>query len=91
VTILDDPNREAVGLAPIWTGAGEEPPPPEGDDELPGNPEAYTIPDIRSWVDAHPHYAADVLAHEQARGAQARSSLVEWLEGFVESHDGDEG
>jgi hypothetical protein len=25
VTIYDDPNREAVGLAPIWTGAGEEP------------------------------------------------------------------
>jgi len=25
---MDDPNREAVGLAPIWTGAGD--PPPEG-------------------------------------------------------------
>jgi hypothetical protein len=24
VTIYDDPNRESVGLAPIWTGAGEE-------------------------------------------------------------------
>ena len=23
---MDDPNREAVGLAPIWTGAGEAPP-----------------------------------------------------------------
>lgn len=33
MTIYDDPNREAVGLEPIWTGAGE-PPPPEGDDEL---------------------------------------------------------
>ena len=28
-TTFDDPNREAVGLAPIWTGAGD-PPPPEG-------------------------------------------------------------
>ena len=26
-TFYDDPNREAVGLAPIWTGAeGTEPP-----------------------------------------------------------------
>lgn len=23
MSIFDDPNREAVGLAPIWTGAGE--------------------------------------------------------------------
>jgi hypothetical protein len=22
-TVYDDPNREALGLAPIWTGAGE--------------------------------------------------------------------
>lgn len=30
MTFYDDPNREAVGLEPIWTGAGEtEEPPPE--------------------------------------------------------------
>ena len=29
MTVFDDPNREAVGLDPIWTGAGEAP--PEGD------------------------------------------------------------
>jgi hypothetical protein len=28
MSMMDDPNREAVGLAPIWTGAGD--PPPEG-------------------------------------------------------------
>jgi hypothetical protein len=27
VSQLNDPNREAVGLAPIWTGAGDPPPP----------------------------------------------------------------
>ena len=29
MSTFDDPNRESLGLAPIWTGAGEEPPPPE--------------------------------------------------------------
>jgi hypothetical protein len=29
-TTYDYPNRESVGLAPIWTGAGDEPP-PEGE------------------------------------------------------------
>jgi len=24
MTTYDDPNRQAVGLEPIWTGAGEE-------------------------------------------------------------------
>jgi hypothetical protein len=24
MSTFDDPNRESVGLAPIWTGAGEE-------------------------------------------------------------------
>jgi hypothetical protein len=28
---LDDPNREAVGLEPIWSGTTEEAPPPEGE------------------------------------------------------------
>lgn len=89
MTYFDDPNRESLGLAPIWTGAGEEPP-PEGDGELPGSPESFTVADVRAWVDGHPHFAADVLAHERARGAHARSTLVEWLEGFVEAHDGDD-
>lgn len=31
MTTFDDPNRESLGLAPIWTGAGDTPeePPPE--------------------------------------------------------------
>lgn len=97
MTMFEDPNREAVGVAPIWGGplrdndpntppAGEDP----DDGELPGEPGAFTVAEVRSWVDDHPHLAADVLAHERARGAAARSTLVEWLEGFVESHDGDD-
>jgi len=32
--MFDDPNRESLGLAPIWTGAGDEPAPPEEDEAL---------------------------------------------------------
>lgn len=31
MSTYDDPNREAVGLDPIWTGAEDEAPPPEPD------------------------------------------------------------
>ena len=74
---------------------GEEtpppPPPPPADPEpedLPAHPERSTIDAIKTWVDANAHAAADVLVHEQARGAQARSTLVSWLEGFIAEHDG---
>lgn len=93
MTIFDDPNRESVGLPPIWTGAGEtesppvEPPPTEETD-LPGGVAAHTIAQIEEWVDEYPHLAADVLAHERARGSSARITLLDWLEGFVEAHDG---
>ena len=34
MTVFDDPNRESVGLAPIWTGADTEPEvDPEADPE----------------------------------------------------------
>ena len=29
MSTFDDPNREAVGQEPIWTGAGDEEPPPD--------------------------------------------------------------
>jgi len=67
------------------------PPPPPADPEpqdLPGHPAAFTIAQIEDWVDQHAHLAADVLTHERARGSSARVTLVDWLEGFIESHDG---
>jgi len=95
MTFFDDPNREAVGLGPIWgdetrdndplTPVGDD---PEGDEELPAGVAGFTVAQVQEWVDANPHAAADVLAHERARGAAARSTLIDWLEGFVESHDG---
>ena len=97
MTTFDDPNRESVGLPPIWTGADTDPtdpvdpgdvePIPEATD-LPGGVASHTIAQIEEWVDEYPHLAADVLAHERARGSSARRTLLDWLEGFVESHDG---
>lgn len=58
--------------------------------ELPGDVAYFTVAQVQAWVDEHQHLAADVLVHEQARGADARSTLVTWLQGFIESHDGDD-
>lgn len=45
MTDFNDPNREAVGLAPIWTGAGDPPdPPPEGRAKAKPKPAAPTAP-----------------------------------------------
>lgn len=92
-TFYNDPNREALGLEPIWTGAGSvAEPPPEGEPssggDLPGDPGDFTIAQIQAWVDDRPHLAADVLAHERARGSSTRSTLVDWLTGFLDAHDG---
>jgi hypothetical protein len=54
VTIFDDPNREAIGLEPIWTGAGETV--PEGDDEL----DAMTKDQLLDYAAAND---IDVSAH----------------------------
>lgn len=35
MTTFDDPNRESVGLSPIWTGAGETTEPPTEETDLP--------------------------------------------------------
>ncbi len=92
MSTFDDPNRESVGLPPIWTGAGDVTEPPVEPDpeatDLPGGVASHTIAQIEEWVDENPHLAADVLAHERARGSSARVTLVDWLQGFVESHDG---
>lgn len=82
--MYDDPNRESLGLPPIWTGAGAEPD-PEPDVE----PGAHTVEAVKSWVDRHDDRADEVLAAERARGSSSRSSLVTWLEGFIASRDDD--
>ena len=61
----DDPNREAVGLAPIWTGADAPEPPPEGA-QAGFDPGAHTVAEVEAFIAAHPDQADAVLAAEAA-------------------------
>jgi hypothetical protein len=83
MTIFDDPNREAVGLAPIWTGAGESEPPvvPEQKSSSSGafDPGEHTVAEVEDYVAKHPDQADAVLAAEQA--GKNRTTLVSSLEG----------
>ena len=66
----DDPNRESVGVAPIWTGADTEPEvDPEGFD-----PGAHTVADVEAYLAEHPDERDRVLAAEAA--GKNRVSLV---------------
>lgn len=51
------------------------------------SPADFTIAEIQTWVDDHPDDADEVLAAEQARGASARVTLVDWLQGFISHRD----
>jgi hypothetical protein len=48
------------------------------------SPESFSIPAIQEWVADHPDDAQAVLDAEEARGKQARTSLVSWLESRVD-------
>lgn len=74
MTIYDDPNREAVGLAPIWTGADEA---PEVDPEPTSgvyDPGEHTVAEVEQYLAEHPDEAEAVLDAEQ-RGKN-RTSLT---------------
>ena len=67
MTIFDDPNREAVGLDPIWTEA-ENPPVPDGEgesldtmtkDQLVEYAEANGLEVSASWTKAEIRAAID--------------------------------
>jgi hypothetical protein len=73
MTLYDDPNREAVGLAPIWTGA-------DGGEVTPAyDPGDDTVADVQAYVDANPDQRAAVLKAEKA--GKNRTTLVDWLSG----------
>ena len=84
MTLYDDPNREAVGLAPIWTGADEppvnevDPPPEEGGADVDWfNPGDHTVAEVEDYVNANPDQAQAVLDAELA--GKNRVTLVDWL------------
>jgi len=78
MTLYDDPNRESVGLAPIWTGADEGEPPPEvGPSGF--DPGEHTVDDVKAYIDANPDQAQTVLDAEVA--GKNRTTLVDWLTG----------
>ena len=51
----------------------------------------YTIPQIQEWVDANDHLADEVRDLELARGANTRSTLITWLDGFIAARDEEGG
>ena len=83
MTDYDDPNREAVGLDPIWMETGDnvpDPPPPEGGEgegegtPLVFDPGAHTVVEVEEYLDAHPEDSARVLHAERA--GRGRVSLL---------------
>jgi hypothetical protein len=63
MSTFDDPNREAVGLEPIWSSAGAEVPPPGGETF---DPSTHTVADVQAYIAEHPDEADAVLAAEAA-------------------------
>jgi hypothetical protein len=88
-TVRNPNDEESNGQPFVVTAGAEEEPEPEVR-ELPGDVAYFTVAQVQAWVDAHEHLAADVLVHEEARGSEARVTLVTWLQGFIESHDGED-
>jgi hypothetical protein len=74
MSTFDDPNRESVGLPPIWTvdGAGE------GAGEGTGaplsaafDPSAHTVEEVNAYLAEHPDEEDEVLELERAGKSRA--------------------
>lgn len=59
-TQFDDPNRESIGLAPIWTGADLAPEPQSGNFD----PGEHTVAEVEQYLADHPDEAEAVLEAE---------------------------
>lgn len=64
MTIFDDPNRQALGLDPIWTGAGEE---GGGGVFDPGD---HTVAEVQDYIAANPDDADRVIEAEASGKAR---------------------
>jgi hypothetical protein len=71
---FNDPNREAVGLSPIWTGAGEEPEATKSSAGEKFDPGEHTVADVEAYIAEHPD-EADAVRKAEAKGKN-RSSLT---------------
>jgi len=73
MSTFDDPNRQAVGLDPIWTGAGVVELERDADTET-FDPSTHTVADVEAYIAEHPDQEAAVLKAE--RKGKGRASLV---------------
>ena len=70
MSMFDDPNREAVGMPPIWTGADDvAEPKTDGFD-----PSAHTVAEVQQYLDEHPDEYDAILDAEAA--GKNRTSLT---------------
>ena len=75
MTQYDDPNREAVGMEPIWTGADAVTEPKGEAASSDGfDPAEHTVSEVEVYLDAHPDETEAVLAAEAA--GKNRTSLT---------------
>lgn len=65
MSLYDDPNRECVGLEPIWTGAEPEEPAAPGSGDGGFNPADHTVAEVTAYLEAHPDEADAIIALER--------------------------
>jgi hypothetical protein len=74
MSTFDDPNREAVGLAPIWTGADAGPARPGPSSTKSFEPGDHTVAEVEEYLEANPDQRDAVLKAE--RKGKARATLI---------------
>jgi hypothetical protein len=78
MSTFEDPNREAVGLDPIWTGADASGQAPPGEVIPEFDPGDHTVAEVEQYVADHPDQREAVLDAELA--GKNRTTLVGSLE-----------
>lgn len=72
MSTFDDPNREAVGQPPIWTGAAAGAGGTDVVAPTPGgfDPSEHTVDEVNAYVEEHPDELDSVLELERAGKAR---------------------
>jgi hypothetical protein len=76
VTYFEDPNREAVGVGPIWGGPlrDNDPATPLGGDAEGFDPGEHTVAEVEEYLEQHPDERDAVL--ELERSGKNRTTLI---------------